>query len=139
LPATGLQQAPLFEQIDALKSAEARDELFEEAARVVKESGRGSVSLLQRRLRIGYNRASRIVDQLEEAGLIGPDQGGSMGRVVYLASEEDQGNAATNRGGSGQARVIGEAEAADNDDDLAFDDAADDEGHPGGARPRVWM
>ncbi|MBX3010309.1 MAG: hypothetical protein KF832_02335 [Caldilineaceae bacterium] len=82
LPMTGLSQAPLFEQIEAMKVVDGRDELFEDAVRVVRETGRGSVSLLQRKLRIGYNRAARLVDQLEEAGILGPDQGGATGREV---------------------------------------------------------
>jgi S-DNA-T family DNA segregation ATPase FtsK/SpoIIIE len=75
---------PLFEQIEVMKSVEGRDDLFDEAVKVVQTAGRGSITLLQRRLRIGYSRASRLVDQLEEAGVLGPDQGGSQGRVVYL-------------------------------------------------------
>ncbi len=79
-PAAGLAQPPLFQEIEQLRAAEARDELFNDAVEIVREAGRGSVSLLQRKLRIGYSRASRLVDQLEEAGLLGPDQGGSQGR-----------------------------------------------------------
>jgi S-DNA-T family DNA segregation ATPase FtsK/SpoIIIE len=87
LPATGLSQAtlidmPILDQVKVMQAADGRDEFFEEAMRIVRETGRGSVSLLQRKLRIGYNRASRLVDQLEEAGILGPDQGGAAGREV---------------------------------------------------------
>ena len=77
-------QAPLLEQVEQMQKEEARDNLFDEAVRVVQAKGRGSVSLLQRELRIGYNRASRLVDDLEEAGVLGPDQGGSRGRDVLV-------------------------------------------------------
>ncbi|MEZ4712220.1 MAG: DNA translocase FtsK 4TM domain-containing protein [Caldilineaceae bacterium] len=76
------EQGALFDEIEQMKAEDARDELFEEAIRTVRENGRGSVSLLQRKLRIGYNRASRLVDQMEEAGILGPDAGGTAGREV---------------------------------------------------------
>lgn len=67
---------------------EERDELFEEAARLFIRHQRGSTSLLQRRLEIGYARAARIVDQLEEAGVVGPGKG-SKEREVLLESESE--------------------------------------------------
>jgi S-DNA-T family DNA segregation ATPase FtsK/SpoIIIE len=67
---------------------EERDELFEEAARLFIRHQRGSTSLLQRRLEIGYARAARIVDQLEEAGIVGPGKG-SKEREVLLDSESE--------------------------------------------------
>ncbi len=60
-----------------------RDSLFEESARIVVESQQGSASLLQRKLKIGYNRAGRIVDQLQAAGIIGPFEG-SKARDVLI-------------------------------------------------------
>jgi S-DNA-T family DNA segregation ATPase FtsK/SpoIIIE len=63
------------------------DELIGKAVEVVRAEGRASTTLLQRRLRIGYARASRIIDALEEQGIIGPDLGGSRGREVLLARE----------------------------------------------------
>jgi len=63
-----------------------RDELFEEAARVIVMHQQGSASLLQRKLKLGYNRAGRIIDQLEAAGIIGPFKG-SKAREVYVADE----------------------------------------------------
>ena len=60
-----------------------RDELFEEAARIVVQHQQGSASLLQRRLKLGYNRAGRIVDQLEAAGIIGPFEGSKAREVLY--------------------------------------------------------
>ncbi len=63
------------------------DPLFEEAAKVVVRHQQGSVSLLQRRLKLGYSRAARIVDQLEEAGIVGPGEG-SKAREVIVENEE---------------------------------------------------
>ncbi|NNM93855.1 MAG: DNA translocase FtsK [Bacteroidia bacterium] len=60
-----------------------RDSLFEESARIVVESQQGSASLLQRKLKIGYNRAGRIIDQLQAAGIIGPFEG-SKARDVLI-------------------------------------------------------
>ncbi|MEW6702924.1 MAG: DNA translocase FtsK 4TM domain-containing protein [Bacteroidota bacterium] len=63
------------------------DPMFEEAARVVVRHQQGSVSLLQRRLKLGYSRAARIVDQLEQAGIVGSSEG-SKAREVIVDSEE---------------------------------------------------
>jgi S-DNA-T family DNA segregation ATPase FtsK/SpoIIIE len=64
------------------------DELFEAAAKVIVLHQQGSVSLLQRKLKIGYNRAGRIVDQLYNAGIVGPYQG-STARDVLVEDEEE--------------------------------------------------
>ncbi|MFT5517406.1 MAG: S-DNA-T family DNA segregation ATPase FtsK/SpoIIIE, partial [Rhodothermales bacterium] len=64
----------------------ALDDLFQEAARVIVRSQQGSVSLLQRKLSVGYSRAARIVDQLEDAGIVGPFEG-SKARQVRVADE----------------------------------------------------
>ncbi|RZT95612.1 S-DNA-T family DNA segregation ATPase FtsK/SpoIIIE [Ancylomarina subtilis] len=63
-----------------------RDALFEEAARLVVGSQQGSTSAIQRRFSIGYNRAGRIVDQLEAAGIVGPFEG-SKARQVLVSDE----------------------------------------------------
>jgi len=64
-----------------------RDALFEDAARLVVSTQNGSTSLIQRRLKLGYNRAGRIVDQLEEAEILGPFEG-SKSREVLIINEE---------------------------------------------------
>lgn len=64
------------------------DPMFEEAAKVIVRHQQGSVSLLQRRLKLGYSRAARIVDQLEEAGIVGPSEG-SKAREVRIESEDE--------------------------------------------------
>lgn len=63
-----------------------RDALFEDAARIIVQHQQGSASLLQRRLKLGYNRAGRIIDQLEAAGIIGPFEG-SKARQVLITDE----------------------------------------------------
>jgi S-DNA-T family DNA segregation ATPase FtsK/SpoIIIE len=63
-----------------------RDDLFEEAARLVVQYQQGSTSLIQRKLAIGYNRAGRIVDQLEAAEIVGPFEG-SKARQVLIKDE----------------------------------------------------
>lgn len=65
---------------------EGRDPLFLEAAKIVVRTGQGSVSILQRRLKVGYSRAARLIDQLERAGIVGPFDG-SKARAV-LADEQ---------------------------------------------------
>lgn len=64
------------------------DEYFEAAAKLVILHQQGSVSLLQRKLKIGYNRAGRIIDQLFNAGIVGPYQG-STARDVLVSDEEE--------------------------------------------------
>ncbi|GAB5519674.1 MAG: hypothetical protein RhofKO_19250 [Rhodothermales bacterium] len=65
-----------------------RDDLFADAARVIVRSQQGSVSLLQRKLSVGYSRAARIVDQLEDAGIVGPFEG-SKARQVLVPTEQE--------------------------------------------------
>ncbi len=67
-------------------SSEDRDDLFEDAAKVIVRSQQGSVSLLQRKLSVGYTRAARLVDQLEDAGIVGPFEG-SKARDVLVPDE----------------------------------------------------
>lgn len=64
-----------------------RDEFFEEAARIMVTHQQGSTSLLQRKLKLGYNRAGRIVDQLEGAGIIGPFEGSKAREVLFKDME----------------------------------------------------
>ena len=64
------------------------DDLFKDAAHVIVRAQQGSVSLLQRKLSVGYTRAARLVDQLEEAGIVGPFEG-SKAREVLVTSEFD--------------------------------------------------
>jgi len=68
---------------------EGVDEVFEQAVRAVVEFGRASASLLQRRLSIGYARAARVVDQLEQAGVISASDGSSKPRDVLISSADE--------------------------------------------------
>ena len=63
-------------------SIEDRDELFKDAAYVLVSAQQGSASLLQRKLKLGYNRAGRIIDQLEAAGIVGPFEGSKARKVL---------------------------------------------------------
>ena len=62
---------------------EDRDPMFREAAEVVINAQQGSASLLQRKLKLGYNRAGRIIDQLEAAGIVGPFEGSKAREVMF--------------------------------------------------------
>ena len=64
-------------------NAEDRDPLFEDAARLIVMHQQGSTSLVQRKLKLGYNRAGRIIDQLEAAGIVGPFEGSKAREVLY--------------------------------------------------------
>ncbi|MFO7755371.1 MAG: DNA translocase FtsK 4TM domain-containing protein [Bacteroidales bacterium] len=72
-----------FQEVDLKK----RDSLFDEAARLVVQTQQGSTSLIQRKMSLGYNRAGRIVDQLEAAGILGPYEG-SKAREVMITDPD---------------------------------------------------
>ncbi len=83
-----VQADPIFDE-DILKEKTGsfsangkRDELYEEAVRTIMESNQASVSILQRRLRLGYTRAARIIDMMEQDGLIGPFEGSKPRRIL---------------------------------------------------------
>ena len=68
--------------------ANNRDPLFEEAARLIVQNQVGSTSLIQRRMKLGYNRAGRLMDQLEAAGVVGPNQGSKAREVIIKTDAE---------------------------------------------------
>ena len=68
--------------------ASDKDPLFEDAAKLIVQNQIGSTSLLQRRMKLGYNRAGRLMDQLEAAGVVGPNQG-SKAREVLIKTESE--------------------------------------------------
>lgn len=70
--------------------ANERDPLFEDAARLIVQSQMGSTSLIQRRMKLGYNRAGRLMDQLEAAGVVGPNQGSKAREVLFKTDMELQ-------------------------------------------------
>ncbi|KAF0091383.1 MAG: DNA segregation ATPase FtsK/SpoIIIE S-DNA-T family [Fusobacteria bacterium] len=83
-----LQGVEILEKEDAGESSDKKntvsseDELLSDAARLILESGQASISMLQRKLRIGYSRAARLIDMLEEKGLVGPFEGTKSREVV---------------------------------------------------------
>ncbi len=85
-------QQPLWEKEiqQAMDSDADQDELLEKAIAEVRQQGRASVSLLQRRLRIGYARAARLVDEMEAQGIIGPDEGGGRARPILVTQADDE-------------------------------------------------
>jgi S-DNA-T family DNA segregation ATPase FtsK/SpoIIIE len=63
------------------------DDLYDEAKRIVVQHQQGSISLLQRRLKIGYSRAARLIDEMEEEGVVGPADGSKPRQVYYLPED----------------------------------------------------
>ncbi len=84
--------AVFSEQPDINAAADARDDLFDDAVRLVCEHQQASTSFLQRRLKVGYSRAARLMDELEAAGIVGPIVGAKPREIlVERAEEEDAG------------------------------------------------
>ena len=74
----------------ALETLRARDDLYEQAIEVVVREGRGSVSLLQRALGIGYGRAARLIDFMAEDGIVGAYNGSNAREVLYTPEQWEQ-------------------------------------------------
>ncbi len=92
-------------------AADDVDELLPAAIDVVMETGQASVSMLQRRLKLGYSRAARIVDEMETRGIVGPFEG-SKPRQLLITNEQwqelqDEGRLRRNAAGSGRASAAG--------------------------------
>jgi S-DNA-T family DNA segregation ATPase FtsK/SpoIIIE len=93
LPGQESLQQPLWGDVAAAEAAAGdRDDIYRQAVEEVRKSGRASISLLQRKLRIGYSRAARLIDQMEADGIIGPEQSGSRGREVLPAAQGSEAN-----------------------------------------------
>jgi len=75
-----------FNEIEVENSHEETDELFEEAVKIVLDSGQASISMLQRRLRIGYARAARLIDEMEQRGIVGGYEGPKP-REILISKE----------------------------------------------------
>jgi S-DNA-T family DNA segregation ATPase FtsK/SpoIIIE len=71
---------------EAGEDADEKDEMYDEAVRIVTETGQASISMIQRRLRVGYNRAARMVEQMEREGLVMPADGARPREVRQLRS-----------------------------------------------------
>ncbi len=103
------------------------DELFEDAVRIVLESRRGSVTLLQRQLQIGYTRASRLMELMHERGLVGPFKGSKAREVYYTLDEWEQAKARHGRTQEGEDDASEDAGDTDDDGSVAEDDREYDE------------
>ena len=84
--------AVLSEHSDISSSEESRDELFDEATQLVIEYQQASTSFLQRRMKVGYSRAARLMDDLEAAGIVGPADGAKP-REIYVQAEDTEAEA----------------------------------------------
>jgi S-DNA-T family DNA segregation ATPase FtsK/SpoIIIE len=77
---------------DDLMESEAvladKDDLVEQAVEIIKMTGKASTSMLQRRLKVGYPRAARLMDELEDLGIVGPSRGGGRERDVLVDRDE---------------------------------------------------
>jgi DNA segregation ATPase FtsK/SpoIIIE, S-DNA-T family len=87
--ANSAEEAPWEGIVEEVVEAEG-DKLVEQAIGVVKAAGKASVSLLQRRLRIGYPRAARLIDELEEMGIVGPSMGSGRDREVLVDGDSGE-------------------------------------------------
>jgi len=83
-------ESPPWEKLLTEPEDNEDEGLIEQAVSIVRSSQRASASLLQRRLRIGYPRAARLLDQLEEMGIVGPSQGGGKERDVLIAPDDEE-------------------------------------------------
>jgi S-DNA-T family DNA segregation ATPase FtsK/SpoIIIE len=81
---------PPWEKLLSEPDEDEDEGLIDQAVSIVKQSQRASASLLQRRLRIGYPRAARLLDQLEEMGVVGPSQGGGKEREVLVPEGDSE-------------------------------------------------
>ena len=84
---TGKKTAASVAEIEASEEELEGDELLPDAVDVILETGQASVSMLQRRLKLGYARAARIVDEMEEKGIVGPFQG-SKPRAILITKDQ---------------------------------------------------
>ena len=75
---------------DGAKADDSRDVLFYEVGRFLIESEKGSIGSIQRRFKVGFNRAARIMDQLAEAGLVGPEEGTKARKILMTLEEFEQ-------------------------------------------------
>lgn len=83
------EEAPWDEMLEQEQILADRDDLVEKAIDLVRQTQSASASMLQRRLRIGYPRAARLMDELEDMGVVGPGVGGGRDRVVLIPPEDE--------------------------------------------------
>ena len=73
-----------------MSDANEKDAYFADAARLLMDKDKGSIGMLQRYFKIGFNRAARIMDQLEEAGVVGPGEGTKPRKVLMSPEQFEQ-------------------------------------------------
>ena len=83
------EQTELFPPWMGFEDEQPADDYLEQARQLIETQERVSTSFVQRQLRVGYPRAARLIDQLEQAGLVGPDEGGGRGREVLIGKGID--------------------------------------------------
>jgi S-DNA-T family DNA segregation ATPase FtsK/SpoIIIE len=86
MPSIPLKQKEMW---DDMAEEQERDTLWEDAVRIVRAEDRASISMLQRRLRIGYTRSARLIDQMAAEGIIGPAKDGPQARQVLDHNPDD--------------------------------------------------
>ena len=125
----------MLRPVDAAEGAmpAERDPLFDQAVREMIETGRGSVSLLQRRMAIGYTRASRLVDQMSQAGILGNHKG-SVAREVLISLQEWEQMREMEEAAEASGTLFGTTSPEDDsgaevveDEDVELEDAGDEE------------
>jgi S-DNA-T family DNA segregation ATPase FtsK/SpoIIIE len=85
------EEVAIFADPADIKSGrEEQDELFDEAVRLVVEAQQASTSFLQRRMKVGYSRAARLMDELETAGIVGPAEGAKPRQILIDGEELDE-------------------------------------------------
>jgi len=120
-------------------TADFRDDLYDEAVRVVLETHRGSVSLLQRRLGVGYTRAAQLIDMMAERGVLGPYRGSKPRDILVTLEQWEAGQAGGEspaarpaRNGLAGQRADERGPRADARDEAEEDEASEPEGDEAG-------
>lgn len=87
-----LKQIPIWEEVEEIQEQEDQDPLYPQMVEFVQRRGKASISMLQRQFRIGYTRSARIIEMMENRGIIGPPQGGAHHREIldYGEAPESQ-------------------------------------------------
>ena len=84
---SAIAEIPLSQVSEAARANEDVDALFAEAGKFIIEKDKASIGMLQRVFKIGFNRAARIMDQLSDAGVVGPEEG-TKPRKILMSEEE---------------------------------------------------
>ncbi len=83
------ESPPWEEKVGLNEEGDEDDVLIQDAIELIKREGHASASYFQRQLRVGYPRAARLVDQLEEMGVIGPSLGGGREREILIERDDE--------------------------------------------------